>query len=112
MKERKEINIQIGDRIKVAREKRGYTQDKFSELVGVSLQYVSDLERGVVGTSIATLIKICTVLHVSSDYILFGDAGNAENSGNRDQLCHLSPEQADIVERGVNLLLEAMTTTS
>ncbi len=108
MKERKEINVQIGDRIKASREKRGYTQEKFSEMVGVSLQYISDLERGVVGTSIPTLIRICTVLHVSSDYILFGEAGNAGISGDPDLLCHISPEQASILSRGVSLLLEAM----
>ena len=48
------------------------TQEQFAERIDVSPQYVSDLERGVVGVSIATLKRVCTVLSVSSDQILFG----------------------------------------
>ena len=72
MKERKELNIQIGERVKISRESAGLTQEKLAEYVDVSIQYISDLERGVVGASLKTMIKICTVLKVSSDYILMG----------------------------------------
>ena len=56
----------------MAREQAKLTQEQFAERIDVSPQYVSDLERGVVGVSIATLKRICTVLGVSSDQILFG----------------------------------------
>ncbi len=72
MRVKKEINIQIGDQIKKAREKALLTQKQFAERIDVSPQYVSDLERGVVGVSVSTLKRICTVLGVSSDQILFG----------------------------------------
>lgn len=72
MRVKKEINIQIGEQIKKAREKAMLTQEQFAERIDVSPQYVSDLERGVVGVSIATLKRVCTVLSVSSDQILFG----------------------------------------
>ena len=72
MRVKKEINIQIGEQIKLAREQSKLTQEQFAERIDVSPQYVSDLERGVVGVSIATLKRICTVLGVSSDQILFG----------------------------------------
>ncbi|MCI6957054.1 MAG: helix-turn-helix transcriptional regulator [Clostridiales bacterium] len=72
MRVKKEINIQIGEQIKRAREKAMLTQEQFAERIDVSPQYVSDLERGVVGVSIATLKRVCTVLSVSSDQILFG----------------------------------------
>ena len=72
MRVKKEINIQIGEQIKQARERAKLTQEQFAERIDVSPQYVSDLERGVVGVSIATLKRICTTLCVSSDKILFG----------------------------------------
>ena len=72
MRVKKEINIQIGEQIKRAREKAMLTQEQFAERIDVSPQYVSDLERGVVGVSIATQKRVCTVLSVSSDQILFG----------------------------------------
>lgn len=77
MREKKEINIQIGERIKAAREQTKMTQECLAERIEVSPQYVSDLERGVVGVSLTTLKKICLVLNVSSDQLLFGANGEA-----------------------------------
>lgn len=71
MRAKKEINIQIGERIKEARESSGRTQEQLAEAIEVSPQYISDLERGVVGISIPTLKRLCTSLAVSSDQILF-----------------------------------------
>lgn len=71
MRVKKEINIQIGERIKAARELCGYTQEQLAEAIEVSPQYISDLERGVVGISIPTLKRVCTSMAVSSDQILF-----------------------------------------
>ena len=68
---KKPLNVALGKRISQARSDAGHTQEWLAESVGVSLQYISDLERGVVGTSIPTLIKICDALNVSSDSLLF-----------------------------------------
>ena len=72
MREKKEINIQIGEQIRVAREQAKLTQEQFAERIEVSPQYISDLERGVVGISIPTLKRACIALGVTSDQILFG----------------------------------------
>lgn len=72
MREKKEINIQIGEQIRIARENAKLTQEQFAERIDVSPQYISDLERGVVGISLPTLKRACVVLGVSSDQILFG----------------------------------------
>lgn len=109
MKEKKQINVQIGGRIRIAREAAGYTQEHFAELIDVSVQYTSDLERGVVGTSIPTLIKICEALHVSSDYLLFGRT--SENKDEASQIASvlmtLTPERLAIVHKAVRVTLEA-----
>ena len=72
MRIKKESNIQMGERIKAAREHAGLTQEQLAERIEVSPQYISDLERGVVGVSIPTLKRLCRTLTVSSDSILFG----------------------------------------
>ena len=72
MRVKKQINIEIGEQVKIARENLKMTQEQFAERIEVSPQYISDLERGVVGISIPTLKRACTVLGVSSDWILFG----------------------------------------
>ena len=72
MRNKKEINIQIGEQIRLAREQAKLTQEQFAERIEVSPQYISDLERGVVGISIPTLKRACVTLGTTSDQILFG----------------------------------------
>ena len=57
--EKKPLNVQIGARIKQAREQAHVTQERLAEQIEVSVQYISDLERGKVGASVSTVIKIC-----------------------------------------------------
>lgn len=81
MRAKKQINIEIGEQIKLAREHAKLTQEQLAERIDVSPQFVSDLERGVVGISLATLKRTCVVLGVSSDQILFGNsAGSPANT--------------------------------
>ncbi|MBR3949677.1 MAG: helix-turn-helix transcriptional regulator [Oscillospiraceae bacterium] len=108
MREKKEINIQIGEQIKLAREGAKLTQEQLAERVGVSPQYVSDLERGVVGVSIATLKRICITLGVTSDQILFGTHPESSFSSILVKCRSLSQIQltllGDIVDRYVTAI--------
>lgn len=97
MKEKKEINIQIGEQVRFAREQAKMTQEELAEALEVSPQYISDLERGVVGIAIATLKKLCVVLKVSSDQILFGTI-NKNRNALLSTVCHsLNDEQFDLL---------------
>ena len=98
--------------IKHSREIAGYTQEKLADLTDVSIQYISDLERGIVGTSIPTLIKICETLNVSSDFILMGRTKENNLSNVQNRLLYLPESQIKLVERGINLILEAVTISS
>ena len=60
-------------RIRKAREDAGYTLEKFAELLDVSVSYMAEVERGRTGISVKMLIKICDVLGLSADYVLFGE---------------------------------------
>lgn len=59
-------------RIRKAREEAGYTREKFAELLDVSVSYMAEVERGRTGVSVKMLIKICNILGLSADYVLFG----------------------------------------
>lgn len=59
-------------RIRKAREDMGYTREQFAEKLDVSVSYLAELERGRTGISVKLLIKVCRVLGLSSDYVLFG----------------------------------------
>lgn len=73
MQQKKELNIQMGSRIRKARLQAGLTQEAFAELLNLGPKHISAMERGTVGLSMETLQNICQVLHVSADTLLFGD---------------------------------------
>jgi len=89
MREKKELNVRIGNQIRMARETAKLTQDRFAELVSLATKNVSDIERGVVGISVGTLIRICETLSISSDSILFEERieNDAHNISRRLRTC-------------------------
>lgn len=109
MREKKEINVQVGKEIKQAREEARLTQEQLAEKVDVSPQYVSDLERGVVGVSLTTLKNICVTLGVSGDRILFSKTKDFDFSSLEAKCRGLSREQllllSDMVSRFVDAIL-------
>ena len=111
MREKKEINIQIGEQIKLAREQSRVTQEQLAERVDVSPQYVSDLERGVVGVSIATLKRICVALNVSSDQILFARNNDVHTTAILMQCSSLNSKQQEILCEIIAKYVEALHTT-
>lgn len=104
----------IGSRIRIARKRADLTQEALSEMISVTPQYLSDLERGLVGTSIHTLIKICKSLNVSSDFILFGShkETNEVNTALIERIQYLPKHHAELVERMLNTLLESLERDS
>ena len=72
MREKKDINIEIGGNIQVAREQAGYTQDTLSEMLGMTPNHLSAIERGASGISLEALQRLCRLLGVSADRIILG----------------------------------------
>lgn len=65
--------IVLHTRIRKAREDMGYTREQFAEKLDVSVSYMAEVERGRTGISVKMLIKICDLLGLSADYVLFGN---------------------------------------
>lgn len=105
MKAKKELNIQIGNRVKRAREKSGMTQEQFAEFINKTPQFISDLERGVSGISIETLRTICEKLCISSDSILFADRYENDVSELMTKFRKMSRTQFRAMEQIANALL-------
>ncbi|MEG1682374.1 MAG: helix-turn-helix transcriptional regulator [Oscillospiraceae bacterium] len=101
-------NIQMGERFRAAREAAGYTQERLAELLDVSAQYISGIERGTVGLSVPTLKRACAVLLVSSDTILRGSQPLGDTSRIVARLQQLPAEHIAIVETIVNKYAEGI----
>lgn len=110
MREKKEINRQVGARIRQAREASGLTQERFAELVGISPQNVSCVERGLAGVSLTVLKRMCEILSVSSDQLLMGGKGGDNDvDAIAERLRQLPPEQFRVVQEAINRILELTT---
>ena len=86
-RKRKQINVDIGLRIRQYREAQKLSREALAERVGITPRFCADLERGTVGASLSTLKKICEVLGISADS-LFWDNGVRKQSI-PDQLANL-----------------------
>lgn len=108
MREKKEINIQIGEQVRIAREQAKLTQEALAEKIEVSPQYISDLERGVVGIALTTLKKLCCALGVASDQILFGTQSQERGVILSNTCNALTEEQFALLLEMVNCFVKAV----
>ena len=69
----------IGKKIKLARSKTDYTQEKLAEKLSLSTRYISQLERGIAFGSATTIVNLCKALNISSDF-LFDDLIGVDSS--------------------------------
>ncbi len=74
----KVLRKNIGKKIKLARSKADYTQEELAEKLSLSPRYISQLERGIAFGSATTIINVCKVLHINSDF-LFHDLINNDS---------------------------------
>lgn len=106
--DRHKLNKEIGARCKQARIVSGLTQEKLAEKLNVSTQYLSDMERGVVGLSLLTLIDLSNLLSVTTDYLLKDrptDCSKQVQVGTRT--IPLSDKEFELVEKMINTTIQA-----
>lgn len=105
MRVKKKENIAMGLRIKAAREKAHLTQEELSAMVGISSKTMSLVERGGSGMSVRTFCRLCAVLDVSSDSLLFDIEPKNDTARLMEKLAALGPKQFAVVEAILDQLL-------
>ena len=91
-------------RIRKAREDLGYTREKFAEKLDVSVSYLAEVERGRTGISVKMLIKVCKVLGLSADYVLFGSE-RPEDSNRLDAIHRIDKKYLPLLDKVLAELL-------
>lgn len=66
----KDVNVVLGERIRLGRKANHITREKLAELIDVSPRFLAEVESGKVGVSLQTLKNISITLSVSTDYLL------------------------------------------
>lgn len=112
MSEKNMLKKTIGKNIKAEREKAGLTQEVLSEMVSLEPKTLSAVERGTVGLSIPSLVRICDVLKVSPSAILYEQTAENNVQSLIAQISRLPPEQFALVSDAVRLLLKAFDANS
>ena len=95
----------IGERICKKRKQLGYTQEKLAELMDVSIQMISNLERGNKAIKIDNLLKLSKILSISTDYILTGTQTKADIQSFSEKATLLSADDFIFIENTMNFLL-------
>ena len=62
----------MGNRIKEHRKRKKLTQEEIAEMLGISVSFISRIERGNVKVSLETLTKIAAILDTSPCYFIDG----------------------------------------
>lgn len=90
---------EIGMRINARRKELSITQERLAELMDVSIQMISNLELGKKAIRPENLVKLCTALNVSADYILRGIRADWEINGFLEKYKSLPTEKQELIER-------------
>lgn len=88
----------IGNRISNRRKQLNYTQEQIAEKMDVSIQMVSNLERGNKAIKIENLLKISKILDVSTDYILTGKHTDKDINSVLNRIAKLSDSDYKMVD--------------
>ena len=84
----------------------GYTQDTLSEMLGMTPNHLSAIERGASGISLEALQRLCRLLGVSADRIIFGtDDPEAEALALARRISDIKPEYRQQVQELLSAIL-------
>ncbi|SBV99150.1 Helix-turn-helix domain protein [uncultured Eubacteriales bacterium] len=98
----------IGQRVRKQREFLGYTREQLAEQLDVTPKFCSDIELGLKGMSVPTLCRISEVLHLSTDYILFGTEEANDVSATTRMLQQCPPNKLHYIESILKMFLLAI----
>ena len=73
---------QFSQRLKCAREIRGFTQSSLAKATGLNVSAISHFETGARSPNMKNLVKLCLALNVRSEYLL--------------SLCNITPQPKTI----------------
>ena len=63
---KKDILIQFGNKLRNLRVEKGFTQEQLANELGVEISQISRIERGLINTSLTTILAIIKILKIDS----------------------------------------------
>lgn len=110
--------ITVGERIRQKRTLIGLSQDELAEQIDRAPKYISDIERGICGMSIETMLAFSKRLDMPLDYMMFGTASEADilqQTNEEASIVHIisqcPPPQKEYAIRLLKLFIASMNNT-
>lgn len=106
--------MNIGENVRTYRRKYGLTQEKLADLSGLSINFISRLERtDSQNVSLKTLCKIADAFHISLSQLV-GGINEPKRLTSVDRLTlelyHLPEEQATQLTQAFEIIIRQITT--
>ena len=98
------IEQEIGRRIKELRKQKRIAQEKLAEMIGITPNYLSALERGAYNIKLDTLVQIIDCLDITADD-LFRDV---IKNGYQNRASRLTDEVASLPEEEQQRIFEVL----
>lgn len=94
----------VGERIQKRRQNLGMSQEALAEKIDRATKYCSDIERGICGMSVETMLAFSEHLNMSLDYMMYGKDISGSEAAMDSTSETISKERT-----AINLLLEQCT---
>lgn len=99
--------INVGEQLRQARNKLGYTQEQVGELVELSNKQITDLENDKSKGSITTIINLCNLYGISMDELYSQYLSESKNNNNHIKgYCDLKQEQKNLIDEIIKIMLK------
>ena len=99
---------EVGDRITARRKQLRMTQEDLSEKAGVTAQTISNAELGKKALRPENIIRICSAMDISPDYLLLGRISAEDISILSKKVSRLTPGQYRHLEDIVDSYIAAL----
>ena len=99
-----ELLKEMGQRTMIRRKSLRMTQEELAEKLGVSTQMISNLELGKKAIRPENLIKVCSVLELSADFILNGTSAKSAVDSVAEKLIQLTAEELQIINEMIDYM--------
>lgn len=99
----------VGERLKKARLDKKLTQENLSEQLGISVAFLSKVERGNSHVNLKRLSEICDILGVTEGYILNGSSDSSHfylSSEFTNTLNKASPEKQKLIYKIAKVIVD------
>ncbi len=103
-----ELLNQMGKRILERRKQLRLTQEELAERAGITSQTISSAELGKKALRPANIIRICSALEISTDYLLLGTVTNEDYNKLPHKIFKLTPTQYRHLEDIINSFVTAI----